>query len=119
MLIKDVKENMQYWHVDRDAVVKSVIVLEKHETACKVKCHPFTWMALYEDLFLTEEAAKVANVNRIESRRKKIASEINTTEDLLHMMLMAMYAEEYTDYDKIYVAKQKAKELLGIDLRDF
>ena len=33
------------------------------------------------------------------------------------MMFQSMYCEEYTNYEKIEVAKNKAKELLGVELK--
>ena len=38
-------------------------------------------------------------------------------QDLLNMMFESMHCEEYTDWNKIEVAKRKSKELLGVELK--
>lgn len=73
---------------------------------------------LIENLFMTKAAAEENTKKKREERREKMASKINTPEDLFNMMLEHMYCEEYTNYDAIDVAKQKAKELLNIDLKN-
>lgn len=119
MLNEKIKKSAKYWCINKSDSVVEVVVVEKYETYCTVKAFPFTWNALYKDLFPTEEIAKTELNHRILERRERIAKEISSVEDLLNMMLNAMYAEEYTDYDKIHVARQKAKELLGLDLKNF
>lgn len=73
-------------------------------------------MARESDLFYTEEEA-LAEINiRIENEVEKISSEVNSVEDLLKMMIDCMYCEEYTNWNKIEVARRKAKELLEVEL---
>lgn len=73
--------------------------------------------AKVEDLFRTKEEA-MAELSRREKREiEKISSEVNSVEDLLNMMFNCMHCEEYTDWNKIEVAKRKAKELLGVELK--
>lgn len=69
-----------------------------------------------EDLFYTKEEALAELSRRKNQVINEISSEVNSVEDLLNMMLECMYCEEYTDWNKIEVAKRKAKELLGVEL---
>lgn len=69
------------------------------------------------DLFKTKEEAIKEIERRKNERVEKISNGIHTVEDLLRMMFECMHCEEYTDWNKIEVAKRRAKDLLGIELK--
>ena len=69
------------------------------------------------DLFKRKEEAIKEIKRRKNERVEKISNEIYTVEDLLNMMFESMHCEEYTDWEKIEVAKRKSKELLGVELK--
>lgn len=74
--------------------------------------------AKVEDLFRTKEEAMTELSRRKKREIEKNSSEINSVQDLLNMMFNCMHCEEYTDWEKIEVAKRKSKELLGVELKD-
>lgn len=78
---------------------------------------PGNSIALATDLFKSEEEALAELEKRKNKDIDKISKRINTVEDLLNMMFQSMYCEEYTNYERIEVAKRKAKELLGVELK--
>lgn len=78
---------------------------------------PGIYAAKENDLFKTKEEAIKENERRNNKRTEKILNEIHSVPDLLNMMFQSMYCDEYTNYEKIEVAKRKAKELLGVELK--
>lgn len=66
----------------------------------------------------TRQAAKAAQAAKNEKLRDKYRSQIQSSRDLV--MFMYSYhvscCEEYTDWDARFVAKEKAKELFGLEL---
>lgn len=121
MLKEDVKFEKIYCclsHWDSDGIER-VKCIEIYEDYCKVQSLTFggSWNVRLSDIFETEQAAKNEIVRRAELKKIEIANGIHSVEDLLRMMFEAMSnAEEYTDYERLAVAKEKAKELLGIEL---
>lgn len=69
------------------------------------------------DLFKSKEAAIKEIERRKNKRKEEISSQIHSVEDLLNVMFASMYCAEYVDYEKIEVVKNKAKELLGVELK--
>ncbi len=69
-----------------------------------------TYGGLPDDLFYDRELATSKLKERELHRQKEISKDIKSVGDLLQMMYECMFCEEYTDYDKIMVARQKAKE---------
>lgn len=66
----------------------------------------------------TRAAAKAAQKARSEGRRDKYRSQIKSGKDLVAFMYEyhVSCCEEYTDWDARAVAKEKAKELFGLEL---
>ena len=114
-----IKLNNRYWYISTYNI-EEVEVLEKYDKSCKIHCITSygTCHALYENIFRTKEEAIAEGQRRSKERENKISAEIKNPEDLFKMMLNAMYAEEYTDWEKISVAKEKIKEYFGIDIKE-
>ena len=73
------------------------------------KCHP------------SREAAKAAQDAENNAIKDKYRSEINSVQELVQFMYnhtIATGAGEYTNWNGREVAREKAKELLGVDLED-
>lgn len=66
----------------------------------------------------TRAAAEAAQKARSEGRRDKYRSQIKSGKDLVAFMYKyhVSCCEEYTDWDARAVAKEKAKELFGLEL---
>lgn len=91
---------------------------EENHQYYKIRSFDFggTYGGLPDDLFYDRELAVKKLKERELSRQKDISKDIKSVGDLLQMMYECMFCEEYTDYDKIAVAKQKAKDLCGVEL---
>lgn len=75
--------------------------------------------ALAKNCYPTREAALKAQNAAIEATKAKYRAEIHSVEELVRFMYentIASGACEYTDWEARTVAREKAKELLGIEL---
>ena len=116
---ENIVENNKYWVIG-PYIIEPAMVTEKLDTHCRVKYleSPGSSCIMYDNIFVSKEAAIVEAQRRSKEREDNIAAGIQNPEDLFNMMIQSMYAEEYTDWEKIAVAKKKIKEYFGIDIKE-
>jgi hypothetical protein len=86
----------------------------------EIKYNCGTANALSKDIFNTYEQALKSMNERIENTKNKYRKEIKTKEDLLNFMFSYSISgcDECENYEARDVAKEKCKELFGIDIKD-
>lgn len=131
MLKKHVFINDYYWYIDDTGNIRKVRIINKYDNYCLVvipvstdeielkASHSVDFAAAeYEDLFETEAIAIAERENRIEERRRNLEPSINSAEDLFNVMLRTIIELDKYGFKELEVAvmREKAKELLGIEL---
>lgn len=113
----------EHWSGTVHTGVIEDIVYENNKTIYKI--HDLTCLGhtqrYEENVYPTEEACQQAIIDKDMAIQNKYAASINSVEDLIQFMYqhtISTGAEEYTDYNARTVARNKAKELLSLDLQD-
>lgn len=78
--------------------------------------HRWHYGAKLENIFLTEDEAKKELQKREQKDYQEKYDSIKSMEDLLNFMYVRMFSEEYSDWEGIKAAEDKAKEF-GYNLK--
>lgn len=107
----------QYWAIGFLDKIEFCTVTEIKNDIANVKYQIGSSYIHITNLFETKEKAEEERQKRHREEEEKIAKTINTPEDLLKMMFHEMvFGAEFPNGRKIAVAKQKAKEIFGVEL---